>query len=120
MSGSGGGINTFSDYSSRPSMNGGVTVDGEKDECNLRFTTQLSSPNPNLATNLSVSDTLIVTLDANKNSVTAQDDNQSVVGTIAPPNLSKLIDCIKQGHEYVATITKINGGYITVEVHRSL
>lgn len=120
MSGSGGGFSTFNDYSNRPSMNGGVTVDGEKDQCNLRFTTQLSSPNPDLVKDLSVGDILIVAFDENKNLVTAQNSNLEAVGTIAPPNLSKLIDCIQQGNEYVATITKMNGGYITVEVHLNL
>ena len=35
MSGSGGGINTYNDYSNRPTVRDGVAVDGVKDVCDL-------------------------------------------------------------------------------------
>ena len=120
MSGSGGGINTYNDYSNRPTVRDGVAVDGVKDLCDLYIPTQLANPDPNLVQTLSVNNKLNVVLNNQTKVVTAQDNNQQVVGIIAPPNLKKLIECIQQGNIYVATIIKINGGHITVEIHRSI
>jgi|GEM_PF-5900160 hypothetical protein len=117
MSGSGGGSITFNSYSDRFR---GSNPDRQQDECNLQIHTQLVNPDPNLIVALTVNSKLIVVLDSSTQLLTVQDSKQAVFGVISPPNLQKLINCILAGNEYSANITKINGGHITVEIHRNL
>lgn len=82
--------------------------------CDLNIITHIINPKPNLTNQLVMGDVLIVALDSNL--VTIQNNQGQIIGTIAPPNIDKLIDCINQGNFYNATITEINGGYIRVQV----
>lgn len=112
MSGSGGGYTTFPrSFNNNGSMPNEQT---SNNQCKLNIATQVINPKPNLTNQLVMGDVLIVALDSNL--VTIQNNQGQIIGTIAPPNIDKLIDCINQGNFYNAIITEINGGYIRVQV----
>lgn len=83
--------------------------------CDLNIITHIINPEPSLTNRLVVGDMLIVVLDSNL--VTIQNNQRQIIGTISPPNINQLIDCINQGNVYNARIIEISGGYIRVQVN---
>ena len=48
--------------------------------------------------------------------ILAMTKDGKLAGTIIPTNLSMLVDCIKKGYKYKATVVKIEGGSCTVDI----
>lgn len=103
MSGSGGG--------------GGSFDSGEVDCVVLRFTTQLASPQAHIVATLVIGQVLdvgIVTLQAGQ--VLVAQVNGATVGALVGTYAKRLRECVLSHHTYNATVVKLNGGQVTVEV----
>lgn len=107
MSGSGGG----GGY-------GGYGSGSEQTDCNIVEKTALNSPQAGAVAQAGVGAVLDVVLTNNNKSLAAQLPNGgAIVGSLTPQALVDLIDCILQkGRTYRATVTRIQGAYIEVEI----
>jgi hypothetical protein len=103
MSGSGGG--------------GGGSTDRAVDCATVKFSTVLASPVPEVIAELQISDVLELSLRGTTPPIIqALDPAGRVAGAIAVSNVTRLIECIRQGYEYVAIVASVNGGEVKVTV----
>ncbi len=106
MSGSGGG-----------NYGGGPGFDAPCDT--LRFDSQLSSPQPIVAT-LSPGDVLAIAVAKMNGQVVVQVlSNGQPAGGLAGPEATRLRSCIEQGNNFSATVLQVNGGQVRVRVERT-
>lgn len=104
MSGSGGG-------------GGGGSRDYESPCDKLRFEAQLTSPQPAVVSTLKVGDILDVKVVNLKGQIVVQVLKKTKpAGGLAGPDATRLRNCVEQGHEFKATVRKINGGQVRVLV----
>lgn len=109
MSGSGGGRD---DYTPREGS-------ARSDYCEqLVQSALLNSPNPDVVDGLGAGQILHVVLDQSTTnpSLRAVTDCGEVAGALTHEGYLKLIDCMKQGVGYEATILEIIGGLVKVEI----
>ncbi|MBK5143728.1 hypothetical protein I2494_08365 [Budviciaceae bacterium BWR-B9] len=84
----------------------------------LTIDTQLSSPDPQVVTQLTVGDILnIAQINSQGSLLTVAIYNGKQAGGIASPYIQRLRDCIIHGTTYVARVTAINGGQVRVSVY---
>ena len=82
---------------------------------NISFNTDVNSPQENELTGLVKHDILNVNLSNNTVIVTRQ-DTAGIVGSINWSSIARLIECINEGHEYIATIRDIQDGLVKVHI----
>jgi hypothetical protein len=80
--------------------------------------TYLNSPVAAVVSSLMVGDVLDVQLQTGSPapSLLAVHSSGATAGSLTPPRLPQIIDCIQQGFTYVAVVQQINGGQVTVEI----
>ncbi len=102
MSGSGGG-------------SGGVSFEPVKTCDSISFNTDINSPQEDALEGLEIQDKLNVVLSNNTVVVVRQDTNDTL-GSINWSSIAKLIECLGDGFEYVATVRDIQDGLIKVHI----
>lgn len=104
MSGSGGG-----------SFGGGGVQEIACDR--LSFETQLSSPKPAVVAGINVGDVLSVAIEQQGSAqvVVIKHGNQ-VAGGITSPKMSRLLECMRQGAQYQATVLSKDDGLVTIRI----
>lgn len=102
MSGSGGG--------------GSFGSGGSTGDCNIVVTVPLNSPKPAVVAGIKVNDVLDVDLDPSQSTVVAKTKGGATAGSLTPPQLADLIDCLKKGKKYKATVLKVKNGLVEVEI----
>ncbi len=104
MSGSGGG-----------SFGGGGVQEIACDR--LSFETQLSSPKPSVVAGINVGDVLLVAIEQQLAAqvVVIKYGNQ-VAGGITSPKMSRLLECMRHGTQYQATVLSKAGGQVTIRI----
>lgn len=95
---------------------GGVPDAGPSCE-RLKFTAQLTSPQPAVVATLKAGEVLDVAL-ANMNGqlVVQVVKNKQPVGGLAGPDATRLRNCLNDSHHYSATVLSVNGGQVRVEI----
>lgn len=79
-------------------------------DCNsLKIRTNLASPDPLVIPTLAIGDTLDVYLTPPVGPIQLIAKNGKIAGSILPIDLEQLINCITQGHDYVAKVLNISG-----------
>lgn len=88
------------------------------DNCGtLNFTTQLTSPKPEVVEKFSIGDVLDVELTSlGEATVVGAIFNGQLAGGIASSSLPKLRECLNIGYKYIATVIAIDDGMISVKV----
>lgn len=106
MSGSGGG--GF----------GGGGFPSEEVSCDrLAFDTQLSSPKADVVARIEVGDVLSVALDQQGAAqVVVIKFGNELAGGITSPKMARLLECIRQGTQYAATVIAKSGGQVNVRI----
>ena len=94
---------------------GGSGPEPIRDCGSISFNTDINSPQAQAVQGLQVRDTLDVQLNNNKVEVVRQ-DSEDTVGSINWSSITRLIECIEQGNEYVAVVRDIQGGLIKIHV----
>lgn len=105
MSGSGGG-----------GYGGGFATD--EVACDrLAFDTQLGSPKAAVVAQISVGDVLTVALDQQGAvQVLVIKRGNEIAGGITSPKMARLLECIRQGTRYQATVTAKSDGQVSVRI----
>ncbi len=102
MSGSGGG-------------GGGSGFEPIVDCGNISFNTDINSPQEHAMEGLEAQDRLDVVLSNNTVVVVRQDTND-VVGSVNWSSIARLIECLRDGFEYVAVVRAVQDGLIKVHI----
>jgi hypothetical protein len=112
MSGGGGGGGGTADW--RPTGN----VGGGNDPCNVVETTALNSPVRAVVSTLNTGDVLdIVFVPGPPQQLLAQ-HNGRLAGSITSPSMLQIINCINQGHSYIARVLSVRGAICEVRIQR--
>ena len=101
MSGSGGG-------------SGGSIPELVKDCDSISFNTDVNSPQKDVIEGLKVQDRLNVVLSNNK--VVVKRDTGDILGSVNWSSITRLIECLHDGFEFVAVVRDIQDGLIRVHV----
>ena len=97
--------------------NGGEPRDPYELDCSaLSFNTAINSPKPEVVAVIAVQQQLELRLQGNI-VVVGIPEVQDVLGSINHTNTLRLIECMRKGHEYVATIREIQDGLVRIFVH---
>jgi len=119
MSGGGGGSGGF--VPSKPIGKG--QKKGGGDPRAISITLPLSAVDPKSASQLSVGEKLEVVLVEEKTAdvVVAKDSKRgnTIVGSVAYSNVQELIDCLKEGNEYNATVRECSKTSVKVRISRA-
>lgn len=100
------------------SSSGSRSFDTFPDCSTLVFSTQLSSPKPNVIVHLKPGEELDVALETRPDvTVVVALFNGQVAGGLASPETARLRACIEQGTNYNATVLDITGGQVRVRIH---
>lgn len=98
---------------------GGGGGGGSADDCDsLDVVVVLQSPQPKVVAKLGKGDILEVKLTGGKPPIQAVTDKGDVAGAIVPPDIQRLVDCLKKGKHFVAEVLQISGGAVKVRVHK--
>lgn len=90
-------------------------------DCQIVERTQINSPKAVVVKRTQVGDQLkvmLLTENAQK-LLAAENDRGETVGSLTPRNLPELIRCIQAGHRYSATVLRVLGGVVEVEIRPS-
>lgn len=99
---------------------GGGGGGGPSQDCStLIFRTVLSSPKPAVVKKLSVNDRLSIDKRGDAGPAVAVTSGGEDAGSITSTKLGQMLACIDDGYKYEATVTKVNGGSVEVEVRPS-
>lgn len=79
--------------------------------------TQLASPDPDVIDDLGVGDILNIKLSSATGPLQAVTMDGQIAGAILSSNPALLINCITEGHEYLARVLSINGGDCQVSIY---
>jgi hypothetical protein len=114
MSGSGGG-------SGRIYVEVGTREDSTPSVCaSLSVDTILNSPVPAIVQDLKPGQELEVAKETTKThfiTLVAKDGQGRIAGSLTPPSLITIINCIENGHKYVAVVlSDVNSGVIRVRI----
>lgn len=91
----------------------------EQTDCSkLVERTLLNSPVPAVVANLKIEDVLQVTLSNIGGAVILQavTEDGEVAGSLTPPRLPQIVECVGRGFSYVAIVQEVDGGAIKVEI----
>jgi hypothetical protein len=100
-------MSSSSDHSSPPPSQGTDCV-------KLTINTQIASPVPIVVRTLSVGDKLDVVLVSARGPVQLITTGGDVAGALLPIEITTLIQCMSDGHEYKAKVVDIKGGNFQV------
>jgi len=90
---------------------------GETNCASLIEETVLNSPNPKVVEKLRVGDVLELHLQKTGKAVALYAmRGAEAAGSITSSLLSKIIDCINDGFEYVAVVQKVSGGACRIQI----
>jgi hypothetical protein len=81
----------------------------------LSFQATVSSPKPNVVSQLSVGSVLDVLLNAQGQGVVLEHNGQTV-GALIGSHVAQLVNCINSGFDYQATVVQLNGGHCVVRI----
>lgn len=96
---------------------GGVGPNDSQPSCeSLRERTTLNSVNPTALTSLKVSEILTIAAQSPTGPLAAMRQSGVILGAITSPSAARILECIQDGHVYVAEVISINGGQIVVLV----
>ena len=100
------------------SSSSGTRSSDWNDNCiTVNFTTQLTSPKPDVVDKLNVDDILDVVLASlGGSTVVGALFEGELAGGIASSSLAKLRECLNEGYSYIATVIAIDDGMVTVKV----
>lgn len=99
------------------SDDGGWTPPNNISPCEqLSFTANINSPQPSTLSSLEVGMVLDLTLQMSPYASVLVGHNGNLVGTLTGINVSRLINCIQTGFNFVATVLAVSGGNCTVKV----
>lgn len=73
----------------------------------------LASPNPNVLATLKKGDTLTVSSNGTSLDILAPGGDKC--GTVIS-DVARFIECIKEGHEYIAVVTEVNSAKCTIQI----
>lgn len=80
-------------------------------DCNsLVIKTKLASPVRRVVDEINIGDTLFVELTPPAGPVRIMTESGKVAGSVLPMDLEQLVQCISDGHEYIAKVTEVNMG----------
>ena len=103
---------------SKPSGGGGGGGGGSLDECAFTEITILSSPDQAVVADLSVGDVLAVVMETQPvPRLVVMNGNHRIAGSITSAKLLDMMECIRRGYNYAATVREIAGGRVTIEIH---
>jgi len=90
----------------------------ETDCSKLVERTLINSPVPTVVAALKVGDVLQVTLGQISGApiLQAVTEGGEVAGSLTPPRLPQIVECIGKGFSYVAIVQEIDGGAVKVEI----
>lgn len=97
----------------------GMYGGGQNFNCDNYFeSVHLSSPNPGVIDSLIVGSVLEVVLSEEEElpSLHAKTKEGEVAGSLIPPSMAKLVQCILDGHSYIANVYEIDGAVVNVEI----
>jgi hypothetical protein len=89
---------------------------GETDCLSIHITTNLSSPDPDVLRRISRGDVLRLRLEGERGPLVAVAADGQPAGSITALQLTRLIECIKQGFSFVGVVQEVAGGMCRVEV----
>lgn len=91
----------------------------KKDCSSLTIRTKLASPDRRVIDEISIGESLNIVLTPPAGPVTAVTNDGKTAGAILHVDIDSLIECISDGHEYVAKVLEINMGNCEVLIkHR--
>lgn len=97
---------------------GGGGGGGSLDECAFTEITILSSPDPAVVAGLSVGDVLAVVMETQPvPRLVVMAGGHRIAGSVTSAKLLDMMECIRRGYNYAATVRDIAGGRVTVEIH---
>ncbi len=97
--------------------NGGGPLDPPELNCStLSFNTTVNSPNPEVVPAIEIRQRLEIRLQG-RIVVVGIPGSQDILGSINHTNTLRLIECMGEGHEYVAIIREIQDGLVRIHVH---
>lgn len=99
---------------------GGGGAGGGSSSCNITTAATLRSPNPAVVASLNAGDVLDVVVVSVSGVDVLQANNAAGTraGVVDTPDEQALLDCIALGNVYIATVTRIAGGAVTVLITR--
>lgn len=99
---------------------GGGGAGGGSSSCNITTAATLRSPNPAVVASLTAGDVLDVVAVSVSGVDVLQANNVAGTraGVVDTPDEQALLDCIALGNVYIAAVTRIAGGAVTVLVTR--
>jgi hypothetical protein len=98
---------------------GGYDPISPKDCNTLSIYTQLASPDPSLVGKLKTGEILMIRLIPPTGPVQVINNSNETVGAILSKDVAKLIECISDGHEFLAKVLDIKGGNCQVLITHS-
>lgn len=94
--------------------------DPPMDCASIDFTAQVSSPKSTVVAKMNAGDVLDVEAKAyQERTVLILTTKGEIAGGLASPQAAKILECINDGHRYVADVQLISGGQVRVRVHHS-
>lgn len=93
-----------------------------KDPCDIRLTTRLAHVRTTQSAHLSPQAALTVEVEqvlSRKTIVCRRRGNREAVGYVLARGAADLINCIEEGNEYTAIVTKVDFGLFEVAIRRS-
>ena len=95
---------------------GGDRPDTETSCEALTDQTTLNSVDAKVLAHVHVRDVLDVVAQSSTGPLAAKDKTRAIVGTITSASLGRILECIDEGHQFVAEVKSINGGQVIVLV----
>jgi CTP-dependent riboflavin kinase len=89
---------------------------GQVDCADIREQTNLNSVDAAVAATVTKNDVLTVRAQTRKGPLVALTDKGSIVGSITSASLARILECIAEGHKYVAQVQSVQGGQVSVLV----
>ena len=87
---------------------------GKPTTCDIVERVALNSVQRGVLGSLSVGDELNV--EVRNESLVATTEQGGIAGSLTPPRLAALLECLDRGYEYKAVILQIKGAYVEVEI----
>lgn len=81
----------------------------------LSFQATVSSPKPNVISELSIGSVLDVLLNPQGQGIVLEHNGQTV-GSLIGSHVAQLVNCINSGFDYQATVVQLNGGHCVVRI----
>lgn len=82
------------------------------------FATQISSPKPAVVGRLNVGDVLDVEAQTyQERTVLVLTSQSEIVGGLASAQAAKILECIGDGHRFVADVESVTAGQVRIRVH---